>query len=116
MKALLYFFETELDKYTNTDYYIDCRGPPEKLLRDLRSSSERKKLGKYLSQSTNNPIKLIRAMSIANLLLIYSRDWFTFIEEHLTSKLSKDEWINQKFLIPYYQFLIRCSTTGEQYL
>lgn len=33
MKALMYFFEDELDRFMNLDFSIDCRGSPEKLLR-----------------------------------------------------------------------------------
>lgn len=45
-------------------------------MRDLRAPGECKKLVKYFSGATNNPMKLIRALSIANLLLLYGKDHF----------------------------------------
>jgi hypothetical protein len=90
MKALMYFFEDELDRFLNLDFYIDCRGTPDKLLRELRSPSSAKKLAKFLSSNNKNPMKMIRGLTIANLLLIYGRDWFDFLEENLTPRGSRD--------------------------
>lgn len=33
MKVLLKLFESELDKFLNLESFIDCKNPPEKLLR-----------------------------------------------------------------------------------
>lgn len=43
-----------------------------------------------METSTSNHFKIIRMMSIANLLLIYSRNYFDLVEEHLKPQLSKD--------------------------
>lgn len=39
MKAIMKLFESELDRSLAADNYLDCRGPPDRLLRELRSSS-----------------------------------------------------------------------------
>lgn len=58
------------------DYYIDARATPDKLMRDLRAPGEQKKLVRYFSTATNNPMKLVRMLSIANLLLLHGKDHF----------------------------------------
>lgn len=116
MKALMYFFEGEVDRFISLDHYIDCRSSPEKLLRELRTPSAQRKLIKFLTSTTTNPLKIMRALTIVNLLLMYSREWFEFMEEHLKSRSSRDDWLNGKFLTPYYHFLEKCCTSREQYL
>lgn len=76
----MFFFEDEVDRFQDLTYAIDCRGSPDKLLRELRSPSSMKKLQKFLTSSSKNPLKIIRGLTIANLLLIYSKDWFSFLE------------------------------------
>lgn len=76
MKALMFFLESELDRFVNPTFYIDCRSSPERLLKEMRSPSASRKLAKFLSSPTQNPLKQIRALTIANLLLLYSREWF----------------------------------------
>jgi hypothetical protein len=80
MKALMFFFEDEVDRFQDLTYAIDCRGSPDKLMRELHNPSSAKKLQKFLTSSSKNPLKIIRALTIANLLLIYSKDWFSFLE------------------------------------
>jgi hypothetical protein len=79
MKALMFFFEDEVDRFIDLTFYIDCRSSPEKLLRELRSPSSAKKLQKFLNSTSKNPLKIIRGLTIANLLLIYSKEWFSFL-------------------------------------
>lgn len=68
-----------------------------------------------MDSPSNNPLKFIKLLCVCNLLLIYSKDWYIVIEEHLKLKLSKDEWLNNKFIEPYYKFIIRCCTSQDQY-
>ncbi len=112
----MFFFEDEVDRYLDLNFYIDCRGSPEKLLRELRNPSSSKKLLKFLNSTSKDPLKIIRALTISNLLLIYSKDWFSVLEENLKPRVSRDDWLNDKFLGPYYHFLEKCCTSKQQYL
>ena len=47
--------------------------------------------------------------------MLYSKDFFEVIEQHLKLKVSKDEWINHKFLEPYYKFLIKSCASKDMY-
>jgi hypothetical protein len=107
-------FEGELDKHMNLEEYIDVRVPPEKLLREL-NANEAKKLIKVLDASSSNPFKLIRTLTITNLIIINSKGWFEVIEKHLKHRLSKDDWINVKFLEPYYRFIIKSCASKDLY-
>ena len=49
MKAFFKLFETEVEKYATVEFYVDCRTSPEKLLRELKAPTEKKKLAKILS-------------------------------------------------------------------
>lgn len=50
-------------------------------------------------------------LAVANILLIHSKDYFSFIEEHFKWKGGNDEWLRTKFIEPYYKFLIRSCTS-----
>lgn len=94
---------------------IDCRMCPDRLLRELKSQGEVKKLVKNMESTSTNPFKYIKLLSVCNLLLIYSKDWYDFIEANLKLKTSKDEWINTKFIEPFHRFIIKCCTSRDQY-
>ena len=68
-----------------------------------------------MDSNSTNPFKYIKLLSICNLLLIYSKDWYHVIEDKLKLKKTKDDWLNRKFIEPYHMFLIRCCTSQEQY-
>ena len=55
-------------------------------------------------------------MSVLNLLMIYDNKWFDLVEEHLKLRVSRDEWLNNRFIEPYYRFLIKCCTSREMYV
>lgn len=81
----------------------------------MKSSGEVKKLIKAMESSSTNPFKFIKILSVCNLLLIYTKDWYNIIEEKLKMKKTKDDWLNAKFIEPYVMFLVRCCTSQEQY-
>jgi hypothetical protein len=64
-----------------------------------------------MESTSTNPFKFIKVLSVCNLLLIYSKDWYSLIERELKIKQTKDEWLTHKFIEPYYKFLIRCCTS-----
>lgn len=76
MKTLKKLFETEVDHLLEIENIIDCRVSPDRLLRELKNGSVVRKLVKYMESSSTNPFKYIKLLSLCNLLMIYSKDWF----------------------------------------
>lgn len=68
-----------------------------------------------MESNSTNPFKFIKLLSVCNLLLIYSKDWYEFIEENLKLKTSKDDWLNSKFIEPFHRFIIKCCASKDQY-
>ena len=108
-------FDSELDRCLDIDNYVDCRSSPERLLRELKIPSEVKKLTKHMQGSSQNPFKIMRLLSVLNLLMIYDTRWFELVEETLRLRASRDEWLNNRFIEPYYRFLVKCCTSREMY-
>jgi hypothetical protein len=83
-------------------------------LRELKLT-DGKKLVKAFETHTANTFKIIRMLSIANLVMLHSKNWYDLIENELKYRTTKDDWINAKFIEPYYRFIIKCCTSRDSY-
>jgi hypothetical protein len=83
-------------------------------LRELKLT-DGKKLVKVFETHTANTFKIIRMLSIANLVMLHSKNWYDLIENELKYRTTKDDWINAKFIEPYYRFIIKCCTSRDSY-
>ena len=68
-----------------------------------------------MESPSTNPFKFIKLLSLCNLILIYSKDHYELMEEHLKFKKTQDDWLNTKFIEPLHRFVIRCCISKDQY-
>jgi hypothetical protein len=89
---------------------------PSKLLESLTLISETKKFMKSMTKKTNNGFKIMRRLTMAHLLIMYSNEFYAVIEEFVSSPiLSKDQWLNDTCIGPYYHFLKKVTASYELY-
>jgi hypothetical protein len=60
-----------------------AQSQPDKLLREIRSDKDHKKLIKMFNCTSKDPYKLIKILSIVNIILLYSNDFFDVVENNL---------------------------------
>lgn len=70
-----------------------------------------------MKKKTQNGYRIMRKLSFAHMLLMYSQDMFELVEEFLEDLMeSSDDWLNKQCIHTYYFFLKRVVSSRELYI